>query len=187
MSTIAAMSSPSVPSTQRENATRKIVRPNSAPSFAVGFRRAALAQGVGHRRRETCELQQLALLQAGVRVDDGLALPGEGAALVGEEGGRDGSSGPGDHRERLGVRRRGTMLVDEHPLEHVLAGEEHLALVGEVAEEGPLGEARPARDLGDRGRVEPALGEELKGGGLQALARTGLPAGHGVQRSDDRD
>ena len=74
---------------------------------------------------------------------------------------------------------RGHDVVDEHPLEHVLAGEEHLALVGEVAEEGPLGEARPARDLGDRGRVEPALGEERQGRRLQALARTGFPAGHG--------
>ena len=87
---------------------------------------------------------------------------------------------------KLGAECGLTILTTNIPLEHVLAGEEHLALVGEVAEEGPLGEARPARDLGDRGRVEPAARRRAKlGVRLQALARR--QRGMGPSVSDDRN
>ena len=71
-------------------------------------------------------------------------------------------------------------------LELVLAGEEHLALVGEVAEERPLGQPGGRGDLRHRGAVEPLLGESLEGGGLQPLARARLPPHHGPTLADDR-
>ena len=102
----------------------------------------------------------------------------QAAALVGEEGARPVERGRDD-------RHRGLVLgvahaLEEEALELVLAGEQHLALVGEVAEERPLGDASGRGDPRDGGAVEPVLGEQGEGGGLQPLASAGLPPHHGA-------
>ena len=53
----------------------------------------------------------------------------------------------------------------------LVAGEEHLALVGEVAEERPGRQAGPRGDLGHRRRGEALLGEQLERRALQPAAR----------------
>ena len=71
-----------------------------------------------------------------------------------------------------------TMAVDEELPQRVLAAEQHFALVGEVAEERPLGQSRALGDLGDGRLVESAFGVELERRLLQATARVGLPPTH---------
>jgi hypothetical protein len=66
--------------------------------------------------------------------------------------------------------------VDEELLEHGAAAEQHLALVGEVAEERPLRQAGPLGDLGDRGALVAALDVQLQGGLLEAPSCVRLPS-----------
>nr|WP_308129471.1 hypothetical protein [Actinoplanes polyasparticus] len=58
------------------------------------------------------------------------------------------------------------------------AGEEDLALVGEVAEERALGEAGTFGDLGHRRLVEASLGVQVHGRLAEAGLRVRLPATH---------
>ena len=55
-------------------------------------------------------------------------------------------------------------------LESVLIREEHLALVGEVAEEGAFGETGAFGDVGDGGLLETTLDVELQSGRLKPTA-----------------
>jgi hypothetical protein len=66
----------------------------------------------------------------------------------------------------------------EQRVQRVRRPEQHLALVGEVAEEGPLGEPRALGDVGHGRLVEAALAVQLHGGLLEPLARVGFPSGH---------
>src|SRR5487761_838002 len=144
---------------------------------------AALAQRAGHRRGECGKLHQLALLQLHVRSDDGLALPGEVTALLEQGAGRlKGRAYRGDRRGGLwGVGQS----ADQEVLQFASAREQHLALVGEVAEESPLGQSRPGRDLRYRGLVETALDIELERCPLESAARVRLPATHAPTLLDD--
>jgi DNA-binding transcriptional LysR family regulator len=137
---------------------------------------AAPSEGFGERFGERRELDQLALPQLRVRGDDGLALSREVADLL--KRARGALESRADRVDRRQCGRRVVDPLDEPVLEHARAVEQHLALVGEVPEEGPLGEARAPGDLRDRRLVVPALAVELKGGQLQAAVRVGLPPGH---------
>ena len=58
------------------------------------------------------------------------------------------------------------------------AREQHLALVGKVAEERSLGKPRPLGDLLDRDLLESALAIEVERRLLEAAARIRLPSTH---------
>ena len=133
---------------------------------------AAPAQRVGERRGERGELDQLALLELGVRGDD---APGAAGRIRGA---------PGAARRRPRAPRRprrsappesgaSATVLDEQLLQRARAREQHLALVGEVPEERPLREPRPLGDLRDRGLLEPALAVELHRRLLEPAAASG--------------
>jgi hypothetical protein len=91
----------------------------------------------------------------------------------------------GRHRlERARVGRRLGDAVGEQPAERLLARDQQLALVGEVPEEGALGDARALGDLRHRGGVVPLLGEQVDGRDHEPLGRPGLPSGHGASIGD---
>jgi hypothetical protein len=61
------------------------------------------------------------------------------------------------------IHRRGRVRDDlRGELGNLPAAEEHLALVGEVPENGPRGEASPGRDLRHGRRGEPLRGEQVR-------------------------
>ena len=62
--------------------------------------------------------------------------------------------------------------------------ERHLPLVAEVAEEGAFGEPGTLGDVGDGGRLEAALLEELHRGFLEPALRAWCPSAHGEDSSD---
>ena len=68
--------------------------------------------------------------------------------------------------------------LHEELLQVARAAEQHLALVGEVAEERALRHARALGDLGDGGVLEPALAVEGEGGLLEPAPAVGLPSRH---------
>jgi hypothetical protein len=141
--------------------------------FGGRFGDAPATQPFCHRRRQRCQLDQLALLQTRVGGDDGLAPSGVFATTV--EHLSDGLQRTAHRVEwRCGVRSVSNVL--RHQLhERVLPPEQHLPFIGVVPEERSLRQARPLGDLRDRRPVEPALGVELKGRLLQAAARVRLP------------
>ena len=75
-------------------------------------------------------------------------------------------------------------VATQQLLQRGLALEEHLALVAEVAEERPLGEAGALGDLGRGRALVPALGVELERGFAQPEASVRFPAGHASQSND---
>ncbi|KUI28624.1 hypothetical protein AU194_19250 [Mycobacterium sp. GA-2829] len=66
-----------------------------------------------------------------------------------------------------------------HAEQLVLPAEEHLALVGEMAEERPLRQAGAFSDLRHRRLVEAAFGVQRQGRLLEATLSIRLPAAHG--------
>ena len=172
--------------TQRSNATLKTAIPASAVRLAAGVADAAPAQRVGERRRERRELDQLALLQLGVRGDDGLALPRELAALLEQRAGGFERGGDGVDR-RGGVGAPATALT-ESSCSVARAAEQHLALVGEVPEERALGQPGALGDLGDGGVLEPTLAVERERGLLEPAPAVRLPTRHApILAADDSD
>ena len=164
---------------QRSKATRNTAMPASAVEARGRLRDAALAQAVGERGGERRQLDQLALLQLGVGGDDGLAPRANVAALL-------------EHAPRPASRRGGDGLASAWPTSGARgdarrraaswqarrAGEQHLALVGEVAEEGALGEPGPLGDLGDGGLLEAVLDVELQRRLREPAACVRLPSAH---------
>jgi len=69
-------------------------------------------------------------------------------------------------------------VVADRGAEAIAAFEQHLALVGEVAEERALGESGARRDLGHGGLVVAPLGIELERRLLQASGGIRLPTTH---------
>ena len=113
------------------------------------------AQRVGERGGQRRQLDQLTFAELLAAQDDGLALPGELAAVVEE---RTGRRERGAHGRRTATRsRRLDHGVHQQRLEQSRAREEDLALVGEVPEERALGHTRPLGDLGHGRPVEPAV------------------------------
>ena len=92
-------------------------------------------------------------------------LEARGDRLEGRQG--RGRAGDGAHEEVLQVL--GT-----------LGREQHLAFVGEVAEERALRDARPLGDLRDGGAVEPALAVEREGRPLKPATTVSLPSTHAL-------
>jgi hypothetical protein len=96
------------------------------------------------------------------------------AALLFEQRGECGQA----HADRLergrGVGRTGDG-VDEQAFHFLGAAEEHFTLVGEVAEEGSLGESGSLRDLRHRGLLEAAIGVERQRRLLEPAARRHRP------------
>ena len=68
--------------------------------------------------------------------------------------------------------------VHEQFLQRARPNEQHLALVGEVPEERPLGEAGPLGDVRHRRLLEPALAVELHGRPSKPPACVWLPSDH---------
>jgi hypothetical protein len=140
--------------------------------MAIIVKVAGVHQARGHRGAYADQLHELALLELGVGRDHATAqarhLVARGEELVGDRDVR-----PDDGGERRACR----VEVREQRLAEVVgAEEEHLALVGEVAEEGPLGHAGALGDLGDGGAVVPALAEQREPGRGEAALRVRLPA-----------
>ena len=139
---------------------------------------AAPAQCFGEGGGERGELDELALLQLGVRVDHRLSLPGVRAAGgVEDRAGRREADGDRLHRRRRS--RRGVDRTGDALLQLTGSPEQHLALVGEVAEEGALGQAGTIGDLGDGRLLVTAFGVELERGLLEAAGRIWQPSTHG--------
>src|ERR1019366_77788 len=79
---------------------------------------------------------------------------------------------------RAGARRRLGDPVGEQPAQGLLAGDQELALVGEVPEEGALGDPGALGDLRHRGGVVPLLGEQVDGRDDESLSCPRLPSSH---------
>ena len=118
-------------------------------------------------------------------VDDG--LPGAGTVGAVPEDVRARPDRDYSGVERGELRGRVGEGLDHPRGQLLLAREEHLALVGEVPEEGPFGDSGPGRDLRDGGLLEAALGEELEGRALQATLRSRHPPTHASHHSDVSD
>ena len=170
-------------STQRSNATLKTAIPASAARLAAGSATPRRAQRVGERRGERGELDQLALLELGVRGDDrpGAARESRGAPRAAPAGGLEAGGDRVDRRRGRRARRR--RRPRRTLLQRARAAEQHLALVGEVAEERPLRQPGPLGDLRHGGLLEPALAVELQRRLREPAARVRLPATHAPDRS----
>ena len=153
---MAARSRSSSPLAHRCMATRSTVMPASAARVACGSPTPRSPQGGGDRCGVVGQLGQLALAQFGVGGDHGLALAGQVPAELAEHGG-GGVEAPGNGVEgAVGCRRAGHAGHDPL-LEEGRPTEEHFSLVGEVPEEGALGQPGSGGDLGGRGLVESPL------------------------------
>ena len=86
----------------------------------------------------------------------------------------------GDRLERAGARGRLGDALGQQPAQRLLAGDQQLALVGEVPEEGALGDPGALGDLRDRRGVVPLLGEQVDGRQDEAFARSWFPPSHGA-------
>ena len=122
------------------------------------------------------ELGQLPLPELGVGGDDGGALLDQRARRLHPPGDR-GQAGH-DHLERCRFGRSGGHRRDEDLLRLVATVEQHLALVREVTEEGPLGQPGPLGDGRRRGLREPAFSEQSQCRLVQAAASFRLPSAH---------
>ena len=136
-----------------------------------------MAQGGGHRRGVVGQLGQLPLAQLGVGGDDGVALAGQVPAELAEHGGGGGEP-TGDGVEGAVLRGRPGHAGHDPLLEEGRSTEEHLSLVGEVPEEGALGQPGPGGDLGGRGLVESPLRVQSQSRFLQPPATVRLPSTH---------
>ncbi len=89
-----------------------------------------------------------------------------------------GLKGRGDRVDRrCGIRRAGDGAhVDL--AQHVLTPEQHLALVGEVPEERPLGEAGPFSYLRCRRLLKPAFLVQVQRCLLKSALGIGFPSAH---------
>ena len=76
-------------------------------------------------------------------------------------------------------------VAHEQFLQRDRTAEQDLALVGEITEEGSLGEPGATRDLGDRGLFVPALHVQLEGRLRQPALRVWLPSAHALMVVDD--
>ena len=145
---------------------------------------APLAQGGGDRGGVVGQLGQFALAQLGVGGDHGLALAGQVPAELAEHGG-GGVESPGNGVEgAVGCGRAGHAGHDPL-LEEGRSTEEHLSLVGEVPEEGALGQPGSGGDLGGGGLVESPLRVQGERRFLQPPATVRLPSTHGLDPSVD--
>ena len=131
------------------------------------------------RRGQRGELDELAFLQLGVGDDERLALTGEVAALLEERRGR--GERAGDRVDGGGPGRRIRDPVHQEVPKNGGAGEEDLPLVGEVAEERPLRQPGPGRDVRHGGPAEAALTVELDRRLEQAAGGVRFPAGHAAR------
>jgi hypothetical protein len=111
---------------------------------------AARAERLRDRHREGGELDELALLDVGVLRDERVARTHEVEVAAVLELGARRLEGSGDGVERARLFGGALDAVDDALLELLRPGEQHLALVGEVAEEGSLREAGARGDLLDR-------------------------------------
>ena len=151
-----ARSRSSSPLAHRSMATRNTVMPASAARLACGSPTPLLAQGVGHRRGVVGQLGQLPLAQLGVGGDHGLALAGQVPAELAEHGG-GGVESTGNGVEGAVLGGRPGHAGHDPLLEEGRPTEEHFSLVGEVPEEGALGQPGSGGDLGGGGLVESPL------------------------------
>jgi hypothetical protein len=145
-------------------------------------RDAAVAEALGDRVAQGGALAEVAFAQAGVGADNLAALAEVGPPAL-EAGLRHRPQRADDQREGVG---RGRCLGDHaagHGRQFLLAGEEHLALVGVVPEEGAGGEPGPLRDLRDGRRREALLGEELESGVFEPFPRVRTPSAHRADSS----
>ena len=142
-----------------------------------GLGDAAIPQGRGRTGGQRGELVALALLELGVGGDDALASAGERAALSQERA--DDVEAGGDRVDRGGGLGRAGNALREPRLELIRAGEEDLALVGEMPEERALGQPGTVGDLGDGGLLKAALVLQLEGRLGQPALGVGLPSAHG--------
>ena len=85
--------------------------------------------------------------------------------------------------ERSDVWVDASHRISQHSRQLIGAGEEHVALVGEVARERAPGQAGSVRDLGDRDVVVATLEEQFDGGRTQPLLTFGIPPGHRLRLS----
>ena len=110
--------------------------------------------------------------------DHGLALPREITALLDEEL-LPGGLKPGRCRidRRLRVGRVGDD-ADDQLLQRAPAGEQNLAFISEVTEEGPLGQPRPLGNLRHRGVLKPVLAIQCERCLREPAARIGFPSTH---------
>lgn len=123
------------------------------------------------------ELRMRALLQLRAGGDDVTALLRVLSHSVGEHCGNAGES-----LDECAVRREvgvGTSYgLGQRTRQLIGAGEQHVALVGEVTGEGTPRQAGTVRDLRDGHVLESVLEKELDRGGTKALLALGIPSRH---------
>jgi len=123
-------------------------------------RHAPGLQGVGHCCCEAHALEGVALLQLGAGRDGCLQAGAELAVHRAHRVRRPLEPGR-DRLERAGGLRRLGDPLGQQPAQHFLPRHEEFALVGEVPEEGALGDPGALSDLRDRRGVVALLGEQV--------------------------
>jgi len=131
-------------------------------------RDVTVAQRLGNHSNERSMFGNLAFLQCWVCGDYMLAGFGDLAILL--ERFDDSRKRPPKRVERRKPWRLTRDCVGDGRAERHLAVEQDFSLVGEMAEERPLGDAGTSGDLSCRRRVEAMFGEQLKCRGHKAFA-----------------
>ncbi len=119
-------------------------------------------------------------MQVRVRGDDDVAQARERAPLLAEEVGRR-EQGGGDRGDRARVRGRARERAHHRLLQPLRAVEQHLALVGEMAEERARGQPCALGNGGHGGLFVADLAEQFDGGLAKAARRVRLPATHDIR------
>lgn len=144
----------------------------------------SLAQGGGDRCGVAGQLGPLPLPQFGVGGDHGVALAGQVPAELAEHGGGSVEALGHGVEGTVGRRRAGHPSHDPF-LEEGRTTEEHFPLVGEVPEEGALGDPGSEGDLSGGGLVEPPLCVQSQSRFLQPPATVRLPSTHDLDPTVD--
>ena len=139
-------------------------------------RDAAVDQRGLDRGGEVLELDQLALSELGIGIDDAGADPSERMARDEQLG--DGVESRDCRGQGIRVRRSGGDRLEPAVLQLLAAAEQHLAFVGEVAKERALGQPRGGGDLGDRRVLVSLLIKQGDRGRRQAASGIRLPPRH---------
>ena len=144
---------------------------------------SATAQRLGPGHGERGELGPLTLLQLGIRIEDLLSARGDLTASLDEVG--DGTKTSSDRLEGRDGGRGPFNRLGEALLKLLGAGEEHLALIREIAEERAPGQPGALGDLGHGDVLEPTFLEQFECGLLEPAMCTWLPPRHIAILVDD--
>ena len=135
-----------------------------AGRLAVGEGGADVAEVVAQQRRGQALHELHRLPQLHLKHDRQIAIAAEARQVEARRACRSRSAGS------LHVRRRGSRLGERFAHRALEELDEDVVLAAEIQVDGARGHPRGARDVGDLGVEEPALGEDVDGGPQDGVA-----------------